>query len=198
VHVWCAELDRAEHDPARLLSAEERARAARVMRAQARERWIGSRAALRTVLSRYLGVDPSAVRLTVDERGKPCLGRGEPSFNLSHSGALCLIAVWAGGQVGIDVEIVERARPLDVAGVARRAFGAQEAARLEGLPPAAARLELLRLWVRYEARLKCLGGAAEDSAEQEPSIQELALDGHAVAALATLPATASEPCLWLL
>ncbi|HEY1832988.1 MAG TPA: 4'-phosphopantetheinyl transferase superfamily protein [Solirubrobacteraceae bacterium] len=197
VHVWWVELGVAR-DLGTFLSADEHARAARIARPQARERWARSRVALRIVLARYVGVQPHALRIAAEPLGKPCLQAGGPSFNLSHSGDVELIAVRDRGRVGIDVELFERAGPRDPVSVARRAFGADAATRLEALPPPTAQRELLCLWVRREAHQKCLGAVAPAQLEDKPLIQELALGAHAVAALATLPAATGEPRLWRL
>ena len=78
-----------------------------------RRRWVAARWALRSVLARYLGGAPAAIELGLGERGKPHLA--EPGstlrFNLSHSGELALIAVAAGREVGVDVQLIGSRRP---------------------------------------------------------------------------------------
>lgn len=112
---------------------------------------------LRRVLSRYLDLSPSEIRLAIGEHGKPRLAQDPDrlAFNLSHSGELALVAVSRGREVGVDVE---RERPeRDLVALAERALSAEDAAAVRG----AGEDERPRLfyahWTRHEARLKCLG-----------------------------------------
>ncbi len=110
-----------------LLCARERARAARLIRERDRSLWARSRGALRMLLGRYLDRDPRRLRFELGPYGKPRLasrpgaprrpgpiaswrpGPDDLRFNLSHSGELMLVAVTAGAEVGVDVELA-RAR----------------------------------------------------------------------------------------
>lgn len=106
VHVWAVRLDADGWPLADGLPAEERERAGRVRRENARRRWVASRWALREVLGRYLGCEPAAVRLRLGEHGKPLLADPAASlrFNLSHSAELALVAIADGREVGVDVQ----------------------------------------------------------------------------------------------
>jgi 4'-phosphopantetheinyl transferase len=179
--VWRADLTAVDERLSGLLCEEERARAGRLLGEGHRLLWMRSRGLLRTLLGRYLQLDPRALCFSRDPHGKPSLREpaGEPShdrrtapagpaslsFNLSHSGTLALYAFCAGAPVGIDVEADRH--PSDELAIAARMLGEQEAARLRAIvDPSVRRLEFLRAWTRYEAELKCLGtgigaGAAE-------------------------------------
>jgi 4'-phosphopantetheinyl transferase len=103
-------------------------------------RWAASRWALRAALAGYLGVDPVAVALRAGRRGKPALAGDSPlRFSLSHSGALALIAVASGREVGVDVERI-------------------------GLRPAAFYDE----WTSREAAAKCFGGGLGEPLPPRP------------------------------
>lgn len=129
VHIWLAALDDSDWPSAADLPRAERERASAFLREQAARRWVASRWALRSVLGRYLGLEAAEVELELGEQGKPRLrGRDALAFNLSHSGAIALVAV-AERPIGIDVELI----------TARH-------------PPA-----FYDDWVRKEARVKCLG-----------------------------------------
>jgi 4'-phosphopantetheinyl transferase len=188
VHVWRVRLTAVADDLVELLCDEERARAERLAGARERQLWARSRGVLRALLSRYSQRDPSALRFAAAEHGKPELADGAGlCFNLSHSGGLGLYAFTVGCAVGVDVELAPRR--IDEAALAARAFGPAEGRRLAGLDPAARRREFLRLWVRHEAELKCLGGGfagtpADRTAGERPWIAELALDGEAAGAVA--------------
>jgi phosphopantetheinyl transferase len=121
--------------------------------------------ALREVLARYLGAEPGEIELVVGERGKPRLAGGQLHFNLSHSGALGLVAVCAEREVGVDVE---RLRPKREAAFYWR-------------------------WAQHEARLKCLGtglGAPPPPDSPPVAIQPLEVAPGYAAAVA---AVGSEP-----
>jgi hypothetical protein len=105
VHVWRADLDRDDWPVVEGLPAGERRRAAAIVPVERRRRWVASRWALRAALALYLDVEPEAIELESDRRGKPCLAAGSPlRFNLSHSRELTLIAVATGREVGVDVQ----------------------------------------------------------------------------------------------
>ena len=67
--------------------------------------WVGRQVALRLLLGSYLGIDPGAVRLGRGAGGKPRLADSDKlHFSVSSSGGWWL-AVFCGGEVGIDLEI---------------------------------------------------------------------------------------------
>jgi 4'-phosphopantetheinyl transferase len=189
VHVWQANLATVADEAVRLLSDQERQRAARIIDSGKARLWARARAVLRALLADYLGRDPRKLRIAAEIHGKPCVlvdsttvagsSEADPGsrldFNLSHSGDIALFALTASGPVGVDVELACRRR-LDVAGVAARAFGTDERERLRKLPAREGELELLRLWVRREATMKCLGsslvaGGSHEGAEGNPNPQ---------------------------
>lgn len=90
---------------------------------------------LRVILSQYLKIEPSKVRLSYGLYGKPELAKetcGETiSFNLSHSHGLALYAITRGRRVGIDVELI---RPNHENGkIAQRFFSPREASAINAL-----------------------------------------------------------------
>jgi hypothetical protein len=158
VHVWRADLDSDAWPGAELLPDEERRRAAAIVPDLRRRRWAASRWALREALAGYLGVGPVAVSLRTGRRGKPALAGDSPlRLSLSHSGALALIAVASGREVGIDVQRHGRRTA---------AFYAE--------------------WTRREAAAKCFGGGLGEPLPPRP-LRVAPLDAGAgwAAALAT-------------
>jgi 4'-phosphopantetheinyl transferase len=204
VDVWRADLARGGQRECELLSSEERARAARFVRADAGRRWAAARGILRALLGAYADVAPAALRFAEGPHGKPriaswscgTLGGQRLRFNVSHSGDVALYAVALEREVGIDVELPHRA--VDHVAIARRIFGEREAERLAGLDPAVREREFLRAWVRYEAVVKCrgtgIGGAVDPSAAAEPWVRELDVGPAAAAALAVEGGTCSVRC----
>lgn len=160
--VWRVDLREVGGGPLRLLCAAERERAARIANPARRALWMRGRGMLRTLLGGYLERAPSELEFVRGEQGKLALAdAGAPrgsqlQFNLSHSGPIALYAFAVGTPVGVDLEL-ERDRARDEAALAERIFGADVARRLRRLEAPARRREFLRLWVRHEAALKCLG-----------------------------------------
>lgn len=138
-----------------VLNASERLRAdAFRFRADA-ERWITCRVALRRILSELVGVPPERVPIVLNAFGKPRMDAAgnAPGFNLSHCRDLALIAVRADGDVGIDIEHIDRG--VDLLECESSFCHADEIASLPfGEARAAA---LLDLWTGKEALLKALG-----------------------------------------
>jgi 4'-phosphopantetheinyl transferase len=113
-------------------------------------------AILRTLLARYLPVDPDALQFGREAKGRPhLLHANAPDFNLSDTAGGCMVAVSAGGRVGIDIERCDRAPP--VVRLAERWFAPDEADALRELDAAAARRAFLRLWTAKEASCKATG-----------------------------------------
>lgn len=162
VHVWRAVLDvqaSRVQSLRRTLTADERARAERFHFQKDSEQFIVARGLLRTILARYLDVDPRQLRFAYSSYGKPSLA-GEFNadalcFNLSHADGLALYAVTRGRQLGIDTERV-RADLVDDQ-VAERFFSTQEVAALRALPGNMQSLAFFNCWTRKEAYIKARG-----------------------------------------
>jgi 4'-phosphopantetheinyl transferase len=200
VHVWRANLARVPEALGELLSDEERARAERFPRGRDGRLWAASRGVLRSLLGGYLTSDPARLQIAAGPHGKPAVRTSIPlSFNLSHSSDLALFAFTTLGSVGVDVEVARR--PIDTVALAGRVLGADAAARLERLEGTEREQQFLRLWVRHEASLKCLGtgmGGAGESAPaggQAPWIAELKIGDRAAAAVA-VDVAPEELCCW--
>lgn len=200
VDVWRVDLREVGKEPLQLLSAGERKRAADIVNPAGRALWMRARGVLRTLLGGYLQRPAAELEFVLGEHGKPALldTAGDPPslhFNLSHSGPLALYAFTVAAQVGIDLEQA-RERELDEPALAERTFGATAAQRLRELDAPARRQEFLRLWVRHEAALKCLGkgltgtGGGNEADASELWIAELDL-GPALAP-STMAAFGSE------
>lgn len=141
---------------AALMSPEETARAASIVRLPQRRRYIIARSSLRLLLGEALGVEARAVPLGVDEHGKPILtgqARGRLGFNLCHSGDIAVIAIGSPLAIGVDIEPIALARPR----VAENFFSAAEIAALSALSGAAQAAAFMRLWTRKEAVVKAVG-----------------------------------------
>lgn len=188
--MWRAELTALGDDLSDLLSPEEHDRAQRLAGAREAPLWARSRGLLRALLGLYLQIDAHSLTFTTGAHGKPALADSSTalSFNLSHSGATVLYAFSSTTAVGVDVELLDRPRSRDVVSLAGRVFGPVESERLARLGQPSREREFLRLWVRHEAELKCmgvgLGGAGSGQSARRPWIVDLKMGSRTAAALA--------------
>ena len=159
--VWarCFPLEVSDADLARfhaLLSAEERARAARFYFERDRRSFTAARGGLREILGGVLQAPPAELEFAYGERGKPRLSRPRREdffFNLSHSGRWALLAWTRAGEIGADIE---KMRP-GTEGLAERYFAPEEVAAVRALPAGEREAGFFRCWARKEAYLKALG-----------------------------------------
>lgn len=142
-----------------LLDDDERERWRRFVFDDDRRQFLLAHAMLRTVLSRYADVPPSAWRFRKNEFGRPEIAvpatAAGLSFNLSHTRGLVACAVTLGRTVGIDVE--DLGRPTPTAELAERYFSAFERAELRRLPAERQTERFFELWTLKEAYLKARG-----------------------------------------
>ena len=162
VHVWCAGLDQPPsyaRELARTLAGDERARAERFHFDRDRTRFIVGRGVLRTILGRYLGIEPARLRFCYGPHGKPALavspGTPRLDFSVSHSQALAVYAVTWERRIGIDLEFI---RPIaDAEQIAERFFSPHEHAVFRRLAPKERQVGFFNCWTRKEAYIKATG-----------------------------------------
>ena len=160
VHVWLASLDQLHvRQLAQTLSEEELARADRFHFHRDRERFIVCRGVLRTILSRYLCVEPCRLRICYGPYGKPYLEEeveeDKLQFNLSHSRGLALYAFTRGRNIGVDLEYIRRMT--DFGQIAARFFSRNENSALNALPESQRQEAFFNCWTRKEAYIKAIG-----------------------------------------
>jgi 4'-phosphopantetheinyl transferase len=144
--------------PAEMLTADEEARARRLVAQPVKRGFVSGRWLLRSVLSALTGIEPRLLQLQAGPHGKLFLSGHErlgPSFNLSHSGDLAALALLRDRRVGIDIETERPLTDRDL--LARRMLGPRERVRFEALPENAREGALLAAWTRKEAVLKAVG-----------------------------------------
>jgi 4'-phosphopantetheinyl transferase len=144
IHCWHFDLDDRVDGHEDLLNAlgddvpEQRAAPSHPL---ARRRSLLSRALLRTLVGRYLDVEPRSIELATGPHGKPRLRGSDGShglvFNASHTGRKGVLALAFDGDLGIDVEDWRRVG--NVAGLLRRCFADSERAHWESLKPSCQR-----------------------------------------------------------
>jgi len=163
VHLWYLPTARFddEHHLARAaerLSSDEQDRARRFAFEKDRRSYIAAHWLLRSALSQYLPVEPSAWEFTRSLFGKPAIS-GPPqgrriAFNLSHSPGMVACAVTKTGEVGVDVETV---RPREFLKLAERFFAPGEFQELKRLPEHERARAFFRFWTLKEAYVKARG-----------------------------------------
>jgi 4'-phosphopantetheinyl transferase len=141
---------------AALLSSDEQARAARLVRPVDRDAFVLQRATLRLLLQRLVGRPAAQLRFTLGPRGKPALAGlpHPPEFNVSGSAEWGLLAFAADFPVGVDVEAHRRVDHLELAA---RVFAPAEQAELVALPAPDRTAGFFAGWSRKEAVIKALG-----------------------------------------
>ncbi|HOO76969.1 MAG TPA: 4'-phosphopantetheinyl transferase superfamily protein [bacterium] len=139
-----------------LLGPGERRRADSCSHRRVRDDFIVSRALLRLLLGRELGVSPGDLNFAYNEEGKPYLRENPVFFNLSHSGRMVAYAVSPAVSVGIDIEEI---RPsVDYRALIERWWSSGEKKWVAGFATEASRREsFFRLWTRKEAYAKVRG-----------------------------------------
>ncbi len=153
VFIWQIDLD----SPAdvRILSADERTRADRLVISAKRQRFMAARAGLRLILSNYTGTPPESLSFGYQAQGKPYLCGGHAcEFNLAHSHDRALVAV-AHHAVGIDIEREQSLATMMQ--MAQIAFSPQEQADWMALPGECQPRAFYRTWTRKEALMKAQG-----------------------------------------
>ncbi len=161
-HVFCATLDqplaRLEQF-AEMLSADERARAARFVFKQDRTRFLAGRGQLREILGWLLHTRPAQLAFAYGDHGKPQLaapvGGRFLYFNLAHSDTIAVCAVSAQHEIGIDIEHVRPIREAEE--IATRFFSASENAEWHSLPAGRQMEAFYNLWTGREALVKAVG-----------------------------------------
>ena len=159
IQVWHTTISNRHGMPSelwRVLSEDERQRAARFHFPLHRDRFVTARAFLRKVLGSYQGIEPECVRFTYTSYGRPELANGAGLvFSFSHSGDLAALAVGRNRMLGIDVEVIRN--DLDVVGLARRYFARTEWERIVDAPPHERIPLFFSSWTCKEALLKARG-----------------------------------------
>lgn len=163
VHFWSETLPAHEADfyaeRFAQLSPDEQERARRYRFEKDRAAFVESRFFLRSVLARYLHINPADVAFTYGEKGKPFLGPGMPDsriqFNLSHCRGLVICGIVLDHQIGVDVEEIRALE--DILAIARQVFSPNELRQILYLEPEARLQAFYRCWTRKEAYIKATG-----------------------------------------
>jgi 4'-phosphopantetheinyl transferase len=146
-----------------------------------------TRVMTRSVLAQAASCDPQELQFKIGQHGKPHVCRPQfnsserhvasCAFNITHTHGVVLCAVSSSGDVGVDVERIDRQPNLELAD---RYFAPLEVQQLLSLDPSQRTERFLQLWTLKEAFIKALGTglstplnnfAFHFSAPSEPSVQ---------------------------
>lgn len=159
IYVWRVDVTHPDAHPDNLidlLSDHERRRSLEYKFPRDGKRFIVVRAALRHILATFLGTEPRYLEFSTGSRGKPHLTNQDLQFNVSHSGAVALIALAHDRKLGVDIE--EMRQIDDAVSIARRFFAPEEAHRLGAMTDSATIMRaFFECWTRKEAFIKATG-----------------------------------------
>jgi 4'-phosphopantetheinyl transferase len=144
IHLWLTFLDEIRDEKLLrryrgLLAPEEQRRLGRFVFTIDQTRYLVTRALVRTVLSRYVAIEPQDWSFAENVFGRPEIANDDDrsrriAFNISHSNSLILLGVTGNKVLGVDVEnYYARKAPLDIAD---SLFAPEELAGLRALPDA--------------------------------------------------------------
>ncbi|MBO0742609.1 MAG: 4'-phosphopantetheinyl transferase superfamily protein, partial [Hyphomicrobiaceae bacterium] len=139
------------------LSADDRARAARLQAGSERRQRLAAYIALRIIIERIGGARMHQQAFIRSATGRPHLGAAAPSFSLSHSGGLALLGVARApiGPIGVDLEAHRRLKMSTRRRQEIVAIGAG-LAQSHG-PDGTGEAAVLQAWCRLEAYAKATG-----------------------------------------
>ena len=162
IHVWRADLDLPMASIQKLshtLSIDEKARAERFRFEQDKNRFIVATGTLRTILGRYLNLEPSRVRFCYGKYGKPRLadtvGNGTIHFNLSHSAGIALYGFTRDYTIGVDIERIHDIPEMDE--IVDQFFSMREKDVFRSLAEDMKKEAFFNCWTRKEAFMKAIG-----------------------------------------
>ena len=133
-----------------LVSQHELAHQETYTSAKRQQEYLCGRALLRLMLEHWTGMPAKSHRFAKTESGKPVCVDG-PAVSITHSGGLVACAIADSGDIGIDLEVVNRQR--NISAVAQKFYSEEEASWLETQAADC----FFMLWVLKEAYVKSMG-----------------------------------------
>jgi 4'-phosphopantetheinyl transferase len=143
-----------------LLNDAERAQQVRFYFADDRQRYLVTRALVRTVLSKYMAIEPCDWRFGANSYGRPEIANLPPEecslrFNISHTRGLTALAVAHRREIGVDVENTQT-REVSL-NIADRFFAPSEVAALARVPTDRQQERFFEYWTFKESYIKARG-----------------------------------------
>ena len=142
-----------------LLSQDELLRSGRFHFEKDRNAFIVRRGILRTILGRYLTVEPGRLTFSYEKKGKPrvadTFGKSAINFNLSLSSDIALYAFTRNYEIGIDVEHIRDIA--DAHQIVNHNFSLREQTDYHSVPRNKKKEAFFNCWTRKEAFIKAIG-----------------------------------------
>ncbi|MBT8450235.1 MAG: 4'-phosphopantetheinyl transferase superfamily protein [Gammaproteobacteria bacterium] len=155
IHVWKISLFDPRPDELEILSRNELQRSHDFKNETARKTYVCSRLIMRWLFASYLKQPASELKFQTTQHGKPFLvgNTTELKFNLSHSGAVMLLAVSPIIELGIDIEQHKEIKNWEK--IAQKVFDTQlvRSLKQQKQPEKA----FISAWTEFEARQKSHG-----------------------------------------
>jgi 4'-phosphopantetheinyl transferase len=165
IHLWLTLYDEISgegllDDYRALLNPAEKEQESRFCFARDRHRYLVTRTLVRTVLSRYIAVDPKDWIFSTNAYGRPQILNKEAtdcslSFNISHTQGIIVLGVTKCRLLGVDVENIATCKiSLDIA---NHYFARQEVAALSAVLPSQQQYRFFEYWTFKESYIKARG-----------------------------------------
>src|SRR5215469_7051957 len=143
-----------------LLNDGEKEEESRFYFAKDRQRYLVTRALVRTVLSRYAPVDPKDWVFSTNAYGQPHIVNPEAtdgclSFSVSHTQELNVLGVARGRSLGVDAENLNT-RNISI-DLAKHYFAPEEVAAVREVPHHKQQFRFLEYWTLKESYIKARG-----------------------------------------
>jgi 4'-phosphopantetheinyl transferase len=143
-----------------LLTEEERSKEFRFYFPDDQRRYLVTRALVRSVLSRYLDIDPADWRFANNKYGRPAIANvshldSGVRFNISHTRGLIALGVTKDRELGVDVENL-RTREISL-DIADRFFAPTEVEELARIPKERQQDRFFEYWTFKESYIKARG-----------------------------------------
>ena len=157
MHVWIIRVDESakwRQQCMDVLKEPQRQRANFLAFEQDKNAYVVSQGGLALLLSAYLKIPPSEIKIGREPKGKPfSLDNTDLHFNLSNSGNICAFAFCLNYQVGMDVEKVRHLPDLET--LLNTNFTAREIEDIKKSDDEGERF--FRYWTMKESYLKAIG-----------------------------------------
>lgn len=117
-----------------------------------------SRVLVKTVLADKLGISPHEVNIQLHPNGKPFVeGSKAVYFNLSHSANIIVLAVTEAGEIGIDVERLDREFEWRRVDSVLASSEIEWIKQNELIDPSTVYQRFFQIWTLKESYIKCTG-----------------------------------------
>ena len=138
-----------------VLSSEELVRCLNYRNNMSRRYFILSRFIVRMFASKILNLSPDQIPIVISSRGKPSISNSSLKFNISHSGAVVIVAFHCFQDVGVDIEVVDY--QLHWESIALDLYSKKDWFHVQRLPRKQQLFYFYQLWTTFESIVKTIG-----------------------------------------